>query len=456
MKLSSATVNAADVMSIAINPQPRAGVWFLNWAIRAKDIGQRVIPTSNVTAGSGLYGLCFDSKLIYVGSYLGKHKGNDNLFVGDVVKDRFWTHVGAITARGDRVHIAPRSLAALIQQLGSHHVMTAGFLAANNPFLLHHNAGNLAPLQRLLFSAAHQHVFLSQNANPADVLARFTFVYVRFDSMPQGMNSQSLAEHIETAEKGLIGRLSPCCNTDHLINGVPQSDVSCVRVEGLLREALELRTPTSGGAQHIGNQHSNPNEQEIRRFPTPEEILQGVERAISIRAPRVEPDSNEEIPSPEDTPAESTKEITPVDGIATQVGDENAGRLFWDRLPQDPHPSRTVVDSLVGLAMRLGVEVVYTKTNSGDIRFRTNTIRGAARIFMTLYWQPRLQRFIVQSQCSTEQAVVFMGPLEAAESVAETPENEPQLSRIEALAQISRTNALRQVFFQALQNVQHL
>lgn len=438
MPLSSSTFNAADVMSIAVNPQPRAGVWFLNWEIRAKKVDDLDVPSPNVTAGSGLYGLCFDSKLIYIGSYLGKHKSSDNPFGGDVVEDRWWTHIGSITARGDHVHIATRSLADLRQQLGDNHVMTTGFIGANDA-TLHQNAGNLAPLRRLLFAAAHQSVFFAPGVNPEDVLARFTFVYVRVCAMPKGMDSQSLSVHIETAEKDLIGRLSPCCNTTHRSAGVPQSDVSCEGIEGLLREALTKNLQPAEGTHEAGIA-----------------IEEADGNHAPVSSPMFETDVDDEAPTHEETPAAPTTVTTPVESIATQVGDTDARRLFWDRLPKDPHPSRAVVDSLVGLAMRLGVEVVYTKTNAGDIRFRTTTIRGAARIFMTLYWQPRLQRFIVQSQCSTEQAVVFMGPLEAAESVAETPENEPQLSRIEALAQVSRTTALRQVFLQALQNVRHL
>jgi hypothetical protein len=437
MKLSCASFNAADVMSIAVNPQPRAGVWFLNWEIRAKKGDERNFILPNVTSGSGLYGLCFDGKLIYIGSYLGKQKSSMNPFGGDVVEDRWWTHIGSITARGDHVHIAPRSLAGLRQQLGPNHAMTRGFLGTKDATMLNQDAGNLAPLRRLLFAATHQSVFFAPGVNPEQVLARFTFVYVRVSEMPTGMDAQSLSVHIETAEKCLIGSLSPCCNTQNLIAGVPQSDVSYERIEALLRHTLTTNLQPAKGT----------NQADI-----------AIEEANGNHAPVTSPmiKTDDEALTAEETPAAPTAVTTPVKSIDPQMGDADARNLFWDRLPEDPHPSRAVIDSLVGLASRLGVEVLYTKTNSGDIRFRTNTIRGAARIFMTLYWQPRLQRFIVRSQCSKEQAVVFMGPLEDAESVAKTRENEPQLSRIEVLAKISRTTALRQVFFQALQNVQPL
>lgn len=239
MSLSYTTFNATDVLSIEINPHPRAGVWFLNWKIKPKGLTQRPIPTADVTAGAGLYGLCFNGQVIYIGSFLGK-KGVEGIFAGDVVAARWWTHIGSITARGDCVHIARRSLGALIKNFGIAHSMTAGFLSANNPKLLHTDAGNSAPLRRLLFASELQSTLFDLTTNPIDVLGQFTFAYVRYKHMPADMNSKTLSAHIEAAEKDLIRCHAPICNSTHVPANADPTRISCGELEHLLRQALNL------------------------------------------------------------------------------------------------------------------------------------------------------------------------------------------------------------------------
>ncbi len=131
-------------------------------------------------------------------------------------------------------------------------------------------------------------------------------------------------------------------------------------------------------------------------------------------------------------------------------------QLFWNSLPLEPHFSRTIVDSLIGLAIRHDVEILYTGTNSGDIRFRTATVSGQSRIFMTLTWQPRAERFFIQTQCSTQQAQDILGELLLDEEVNETSEKEPQRSQLKIKATVNRITSLRQVFIQAMHETQHL
>ena len=238
---------ATDVLDVKADQAGRAGVWFLNWKIKAKAIQDRSDPSPEVYAGAGLYGLCFNNELIYIGSFLGNDKGGAN-FSGDVVALRWWTHIGSITARGHRVHIARRSLIGLQGIFGVNHVMVAGFQSATvNTQLLHKDQGNLAPKRRLAFAGQLSHVFHDPIADPLDVLSGFTFVYERIAAMPDGMNSKSLKSHIESAEKKLIQRLAPKCNSTHLsANLIEPVQVSCSDVPDLLRNALAALQPGNG------------------------------------------------------------------------------------------------------------------------------------------------------------------------------------------------------------------
>lgn len=211
----SIQINAAEVIDIEAIDERRAGVWFLNWKIKPKPLALRLPSGNESYRGAGVYAIAFDEQLIYVGSYLGSG-GHGADFSGDVVKDRWWAHVGAITARGSKVHIAKRSLTSLKQELGVSHVMVDGFVQATNPQLLHKDAGDLAPLRRLRFAAQRSQDFFSSRVNCMDILKRFHFVYVRFDEFEKNENPSSLKDRIESAEIRLIERLAPICNAKHV------------------------------------------------------------------------------------------------------------------------------------------------------------------------------------------------------------------------------------------------
>jgi hypothetical protein len=150
--------NAVDVIEIEELGEGRAGVRFLNWKVQAKPFALRKADGDDSYKGAGIYAIGFDNHLIYIGSYLGSG-GQVADFSGDVVRDRWWAHIGAITARGSKVHIAKRSLTSLKQELGVSHVMVDGFTKATNPQLLHKDAGDLAPLRRLRFAAQRSQDF---------------------------------------------------------------------------------------------------------------------------------------------------------------------------------------------------------------------------------------------------------------------------------------------------------
>lgn len=229
--------NAQDLFEVCVLPEGRAGVNFLNWELSHRPITERQVAQPESYAGAGLYALCFDNRLIYIGSFLGTgHNGAS--FAGDVAKERWWAHIGAITARGSRVHIAKRTLELLRQSLGDADPMVQGFSLARCPDLLHKDSGNLAPLRRLKFAAANRAIFLIQNANPEHVLGRFCFIYVRIDELRNGIDPAGLKEHIESVEKVLIRRYAPVCNSTHVPRNALPINVDLAEVEPLLRAAL--------------------------------------------------------------------------------------------------------------------------------------------------------------------------------------------------------------------------
>ena len=239
MTIALCQVIASDVLDVEVLGHGRAGVWFLNWALSTKPIAERKTQGIGIFSGSGIYALCFDDSLIYIGSYLGDGKKIAN-FSGDVITSRWWTHIGAITARGSRVHIARKSLASLSQDLGVKHEMVAGFINASEPELLHMDNGDLSPLRRLKFAAQHSRDFLDTNADPAQILKRFTFVYARYEILPPNLSATILTTHIENAEIKLIERLAPSCNTKHVPRGKAAINVHLKGVAQLLQNELNI------------------------------------------------------------------------------------------------------------------------------------------------------------------------------------------------------------------------
>jgi hypothetical protein len=225
--MKTTQVNAAEVMEVE-ECTPRAGVWFLNWRIKEKQISQRIETNKNYYEGSGIYALGYDNFLIYVGSYLGKNllkgqKKNAN-FSGDIVKDRWWKHIETITSRGHKVHTTEGNLRKLRDELGDQHVMIDGFLHGDRD-KLHKPNGADAALRRLKFAAKNSKDFYEKCVKPEDVLKRFTVVYVRFENVPEYTNSQTLKNVIDQSESRLIKNLAPLCNSKHVPIGKASTHV---------------------------------------------------------------------------------------------------------------------------------------------------------------------------------------------------------------------------------------
>lgn len=232
-----AIYRAIDLLDVEVQAPGRAGVWFLNWAIKAKTLAQRPVTAPEAWGGAGLYGLCFDGQLIYIGSYLGNAKQGANRG-GDVLAQRWWTHIGAITARGNRVHVAPRSLKGLQRRVSDQHPLWLGLVQAPDGQMLSRDAGNLCPLRRLLFAARHADLFLAENAQPDDILSRFQFIYHHPDVAPAHLSANEWARFILAQERSLITAWAPECNATHVPRGMPPVQVSLAQADATLREVL--------------------------------------------------------------------------------------------------------------------------------------------------------------------------------------------------------------------------
>jgi hypothetical protein len=230
---------ADQVLSIQVLPQGRAGVSFLNWKIDPLPLAHRPGSDAKDFAGCGLYGICFDDQLIYIGSYLGTNRKGSN-FEGDIVSQRWWTHIGAITSRGHKLHIAKSAIKILSDTLMENHPLVIGFRSSNDPKLLHKDNGNLGPIKRLLFAATKSQIFFNSNTDPQQVLRRFRFTYVRIYPTYTDLTSAAIKAHIEHAEKSLIKYLAPVCNTTHVPKAATAVHVPCQDVERLLSEALKI------------------------------------------------------------------------------------------------------------------------------------------------------------------------------------------------------------------------
>lgn len=217
--LLSQVINATEL------PVGRAGVPCLNVKFSAKKTADLRDAGFHTTAfaGSGLYALCFDDRLIYLGSYLGSGK-NGAFLNGNLLRSRIWTHMGAITLRGHRVHMSRRKLEALGARFGSDHPLVQQLLNASDTALLHKDAGCLAPFPRMVFAAEHWDIF-SQPVTE-EFLDRFKLIYVRVSSLPEGMSPQQLKAALLATEKKLIKEFAPSCNSTHIVQGVDQVPTS--------------------------------------------------------------------------------------------------------------------------------------------------------------------------------------------------------------------------------------
>lgn len=236
---------AAQILRVAVLPAGRANVPFLNWHVAAKAVAYRNA-TRDQFSGAGLYGVCFDNQLIYVGSFLGsggvKVDGvKASTFVGDVAKGRWWQHFGSITGRSHKLSVAPKTLNALEKEFGQDHAMVVAFRAAT-PALCR-DAGCLGALNRLRFAARHFAEFTGGDVEPAHVLARFSLVYARVDRLPGGLTLYDVSTRVSGVERSLIRRYHPEVNTAGRSADGKAASVSCAQAEEVLGSALAQALP---------------------------------------------------------------------------------------------------------------------------------------------------------------------------------------------------------------------
>jgi hypothetical protein len=208
--------NASEVLRPVVVPEGRAGVPFLNWHISARPLRERGAEPADFF-GAGLYGICIDGMLAYVGSYLGAKTGIGRgqkvvSFAGDIVKGRWWQHFGSIAGRSHKLHVKPRTIDVLELEFGLNHPMVSA-LRANGPEL-QMDAGCLGALGRLRWAANHFDEILA--SAPEQILSRFCYVYARVTEMPNRATPISLAAAILAAERELAADLNL------LINGAGQ------------------------------------------------------------------------------------------------------------------------------------------------------------------------------------------------------------------------------------------
>lgn len=235
---------ANEILDVSVLDTGRAGVNFLNWRI-APSLSTQRKRTAAEFSGAGLYALCFDNDLVYLGSYLGV-KGSAGLETGNIVGSRWWTHVGSITGRGHKVHVARQSVASLADEFGQDHPMVIGFTSAMTPDLLHKDAGCLAPLRRLRFAAERWDEFGRDGVQPDAILKRFTFIYARVSLASDRTDSAAIRTEIVNRERRLIEELAPPCNASYVRRDQKPVSVDAHRIRETVGTAIQEIETTAG------------------------------------------------------------------------------------------------------------------------------------------------------------------------------------------------------------------
>jgi hypothetical protein len=344
MKISSSTIKASDVLSIEELPTGRAGVSYLNWEVSPLPSSKRGL-ANEAFFGAGIYALCLDHDLIYIGSYLGS--GNlGAAFNGDVVRDRWWTHIASITGRGSRVHFAPATTKFLRETLEPEHPILKGLNGAKGISELHKDVGNLAPLRRVLFAAKAFKEIFDGNVNVDEILGRFNFIYVRFEDYPLGVDAFSLMRVIESVEKSLVSSLCPPCNSKWVPKDGEEVKTNMDKIEALVRDGLLQR---------------------CNELLTPDIVVNDFEKM-------------------DDVESENLSNLSDLPNV----------EKFWESIPPDSHYARIVIDALTGIASRCGLEPTYTATNGGDFRLKIQPLNGGIlRVVLRIFWQPNYERFFM-------------------------------------------------------------
>lgn len=163
---------------------------------------RRNLPAS-VVAGTGLYGIMFDNKLIYLGKYQGI--SGKNPFGGSVVDARWTKHMGTLTMRGRRVSV-PNETIRLLEKNCRDHPAVAGILDADRK-VVSKDKGCISSLNRIRFAMQHWPAFSNFNANALD---RFQFLYAQIQ--PRAVSEDWIRAAVSDLERDLVALLQPPCN----------------------------------------------------------------------------------------------------------------------------------------------------------------------------------------------------------------------------------------------------
>lgn len=157
---------------------------------------------TTAVAGAGIYTICFDETLLYIGKFQGK---KDIPFGGNVVRERWVRHMGTLTLRGRPVSMPGQSINRLAN-FDCHHPAVVGILGADRN-VMSKGRGCVSSFNRALFAMQHWDTFsrLDQQA-----LGRFQFLYAQVQ--PSAVSEDWIRKAVSDLEHDLVARLQPPCN----------------------------------------------------------------------------------------------------------------------------------------------------------------------------------------------------------------------------------------------------
>jgi hypothetical protein len=240
MKLSTQIFKAEKILNVEIADHQRCGIPFLNWHIKAAPVKKRKRDFGeNSFLGAGLYGVCFEERLIYVGKFLGKcscsglsrsQMKEHAHHTGDIVNARWWQHFGSITARSSKLHVSQSVLRSLIEEFGEVDLLSG--LCQAVP-AIYRDAGCLGAKNRLKFAIQQWSEFSSPNLEPQALLAKFSYLYARIEKSNGELSPEKLKNIISRAEDIAIKKLNPECNKEYFQigkNTVPTGAGEALRI----------------------------------------------------------------------------------------------------------------------------------------------------------------------------------------------------------------------------------
>lgn len=229
---------AADIMTVRVLEHGRADVPFWNWQI--SPVAKMDRPGGPAAfVGAGLYAICFDGQVIYIGSFSGSDKGVQVPIwhSGDIIPGRWTRHVGSITGRCNLLSTAPRNIAQLLTVHGSKHPMVKALVDGST--LKHKDAGCQGSFNRLHFAALHWNEF--ETTDPTTILKRFSFVYARLNAPHlealHELDKKGISQLVKSAESHLISTYKPLIN-DETATGEHLQPLTCQQAGPILTEAL--------------------------------------------------------------------------------------------------------------------------------------------------------------------------------------------------------------------------